>query len=81
VKSGRKAELRQFVEGIYAIPNLEIKEVNSEIPLLALNFIEGFGLKPRDAFHAAVMESFAITEIVSDDSDFDRVKGIKRIKL
>ncbi|MEK6973865.1 MAG: type II toxin-antitoxin system VapC family toxin [Nanoarchaeota archaeon] len=46
-----------------------------------MDFIEKYGLKPRDAFHLAIMENFNIKEIVSDDSDFDKIKGIKRIKL
>ena len=81
IKNKKTTELRATIEDIYAMPNLSIKEVTSAIPLLALDIIEEYGLKPRDAFHAAIMKSFGITEIVSDDSDFDRVKWIKRIKL
>ncbi|MBI2144419.1 type II toxin-antitoxin system VapC family toxin [Candidatus Woesearchaeota archaeon] len=81
VKNGRKEALRQLIEGIYAIPNLAIREVGSEIPLSALNFIDESGLKPRDAFHAAIMRSLGLTEIVSDDHDFDKVKRIRRIEL
>ena len=81
IKNKKTAELRATVEDIYAMPNLVIKGVNSNIPLMALSFIEEQGLKPRDAFHAAIMKSFGITEIVSDDSDFDKVKWMKRIKL
>ena len=81
IKSKGASDLRATIEDIYAMPNLAIKEVTSAIPLLALDIIEEYGLKPRDAFHAAIMKSFGITEIVSDDADFDRIKWIKRIKL
>ena len=81
IKNKKTAELRAAIEDIYAMPNLVIKGVNSNIPLMALSFIEEQGLKPRDAFHAAIMKSFGVTEIVSDDSDFDKVKWMKRIKL
>lgn len=81
IKNNKKIELREIIEEIYAIKNLEIKEVSSNIPLRAIDFMEKYELKPRDAFHVALMENFNVNEIVSDDSDFDRVKVIKRINL
>lgn len=69
------------VEEIYETPNLEVKDIPAFMPLLALEFINKYGLKPRDAFHAAFMEHFNITEIASDDRDFDKIPNIKRIKL
>jgi predicted nucleic acid-binding protein len=38
-----------------------------------------YGLKPSDAIHLATMEKAGISNIVSEDREFDRVKGIKRI--
>ena len=81
VKLQRKNILRQVVEDIYAMPNLEVRGVPSLTPVSALDFMEKYNLKPRDAFHTAIMKQFQLTDIVSDDADFDRVKGIKRIKL
>ena len=81
IKNKKKEALRETVEDIYALPNLTIKEVSASTPLDALALMEQFDLKPRDAFHAAVMKSSGIIEIASDDPDFDRVKGIKRIRL
>ena len=81
VKLQRKNILRQVIEDIYAMPNLEVRGVPSLTPVSALDFMEKYNLKPRDAFHIAIMKQFHLTEIVSDDADFDRVKGIKRIKL
>ena len=81
MKNKMQGELRNVITSAYTIPNLTIKEVGPNIPLAALNLIEEHGLKPRDAFHAAIMKSFGITEIASDDADFDKVKWIKRIKL
>ena len=81
IKNKRTTDLRAIVEDIYAMPHLAIKEVKANIPLAALNLMEKYGLKPRDAFHASMMEDFGVTELVSDDRDFDKVKWIKRIKL
>lgn len=81
IKNRQDSELRAIIEEIYSIKNLEVKEVPAIIPLRALEFIEVYKLKPRDAFHIAIMEHFGVKEIVSDDSDFDKVKEIKRIKI
>ncbi len=81
IKNKQVDKMRPIIEEIYSIKNLEVKEVSATTPLIALNFIEKYNLKPRDAFHLAIMENFNVKEIVSDDSDFDRIKGIKRIKL
>lgn len=81
IKNKQINMLRPIIEEIYTIKNLEVKEVSATTPLIALEFIEKYNLKPRDAFHLAIMESFNVKEIVSDDSDFDKVKNIKRIKL
>ncbi|MBI4334644.1 MAG: type II toxin-antitoxin system VapC family toxin [Chloroflexi bacterium] len=52
-----------------------VKEVAASVPLQALDFVENNHLKPRDAFHVAIMRHFGISEIVSDDRDFDKVPG------
>ncbi len=81
IKNKKIRALRETIEDIYAALNLTVKEVASHIPLDALAIIEKYNLKPRDAFHVAIMKSFGVTEIVSDDSDFEKVEWIKRIKI
>ena len=43
----------------------------------ALDFYKQ-GLDPRDAFHAGIMRDYNLHVIISEDSHFDGVKGIKR---
>ncbi|MEK6921303.1 MAG: type II toxin-antitoxin system VapC family toxin [Nanoarchaeota archaeon] len=82
LRRNKKEEIRRkVIEDIYAIPNLEVKAVSALIPLRALEYIEKYNLKPRDAFHCACMEEFQINIIVSDDADFDKVKNITRLKI
>lgn len=81
IKMKLKGEIRAIIEEIYSIKNLEIKETPKLTPLRALDFMESYNLRPRDAFHLAVMEEFNIKEIVTDDNDFDEVSWINRIKL
>lgn len=81
IKNKKIEALRETIEDIYATLNLTVKEVASHIPLEALDVIEKYDLKPRDAFHVAIMKNLGVTEIVSDDLDFDEVEWIKRIKI
>ncbi len=81
IKNKRTQILSETIKEIYSMKNLTIKEVGATIPLLALDFIEEYNLKPRDAFHVAIMKTFGIKEIVSDDSHFDKIEWIKRIKI
>ena len=39
------------------------------------------GLDPTDAFHAAIMNEYNLSLIVTEDSHFDNVEGIKRISI
>jgi len=71
--------LRTAIEGIYSTPNLDVVGVSSTAPLLALDFIEKYDLKPRDALHIAIIRENEVETIVSDDEDFDRIQWIKRI--
>ncbi len=80
-KNKRPEIIRQVVEDIYATPNFGVTSVSSAAPLLALDIMERYNLKPRDAFHVAVMRELGINEIISDDADFDKVPGIKRRKI
>ena len=81
IRAGKKHLVRTAVGGVYATPNLDVLGVSATIPLTALDTIEKYDLKPRDAFHAAIMEENKLNQIVTDDSDFDRVKWIRRTKF
>ncbi len=81
MKNKKKDNLRRVIEGIYATPNIEIKEVGALIPLHAVTIMEHYHLKPRDAIHVAIMEQNNVKEIVSDDADFDKVPWVKRIRI
>jgi len=45
----------------------------------AQELIEKYNLKPRDAIHAASAIINKIPTIITDDSDFDKIKELKRI--
>lgn len=61
-----------------SMPNLVFFNATSEIILKAQSLIEKYNLDPRDAIHAATAIINKCDSIVSDDSDFDKIKEIKR---
>ncbi len=71
VKKGKK---------LLRFPNLIFIETNDEIINKAQDLITNYNLGPRDAIHIASALTNKINEIISDDSDFDKIKEIKRIK-
>ena len=54
---------------------------NNEVITLARDLMEKYSLHPRDAIHAASTLYSGAEVIMSDDSDFDKVRDIKRILL
>ncbi len=66
-------------EKFLRFPNLILVDADRNIILKAQKLISEYHLKPRDAIHAATAISRGCTEIISDDSDFDKVKELKRI--
>ncbi len=80
--------LRKFISSEFAIiegkkflmfPNLKFIDAKKEIVKKAQSLIENYNIKPRDAIHSATAISLNIKEIISNDSDFDKVKELKRI--
>ena len=68
-------------EALLNFPNIEIVPANRETAISAVRIIRECGLRPRDALHAATAIAEKADCIVSTDSHFDRVKGLKRRPL
>ncbi len=62
-------------------PNLKFLDIKTNIIISAQSLASTYGLDPRDAIHAASCIENGIDEIITDDSDFDVVTGLKRIPL
>ena len=72
-----KEEGRKFL----SLPRLKILNVGENTLHAAQDVVSSYGLKPRDAIHAACCIENGIEEIISDDSDFDGIAGLRRIRL
>ncbi len=77
---GREISLKEG-ERMLKFPNLEFIKLDKLIINKAQEIMFNYNLKPRDAIHAASAIIYNIREIVSDDSDFDELKEIKRTKI
>ena len=64
-----------------AMPGVTLAPASAQVLGEAQKIAENTGLKPRDAIHAATALLAACDIIVSDDSDFDAFKRIKRISV
>ncbi|GEM_PF-857428 len=62
------------------IPNLKILKVDKTTILKSLDFVSR-GLKPRDSIHLAAMALQGIKEVVTQDSDFNKISEIDVFSL
>lgn len=54
-------------------------DVSRSIIIETIDSFQKYNLDPRDCLHLASMKNSGITTIISEDSDFDKVKSVKRI--
>ena len=59
--------------------NINFISVGIEIISKSLEIYKNTPLDPRDSIHLATMQSKGIKTIISQDSDFDKIKDIKRL--
>ena len=71
----------EICEALLNFPNLEIIPADRELASSALHLIREYRLAPRDALHAATAIAEKADCIVSTDTDFDRIKQLKRRPL
>lgn len=64
-----------------AFPNLKLVTIDSSVIMNAQKIMESYGLKPRDAVHASAALVSGQRSIISDDQDFDKVKGLRRTRI
>jgi len=80
----RRKYLIPYDKSIDFISNVVLKiakilPIGEEEYVLASELIRKYKIKPSDALHIAVMIKNNIKYIISEDHEFDKVEGIKRI--
>ena len=75
--------LISVVEGekLLAFANLNWMKADREVIFLSQKLMSKYNLKPRDAIHAATAILNKCESIITDDSDFDKIKELKRVKV
>ncbi len=68
---------REFIN----FPSLRFVAVDDEIIRRSQAIREKYKLKPRDSIHLSCAIKRNISEIISDDTDLDGIKEIKRIPV
>ena len=66
-------------EKIKNMPNIELINLDNTTLNKMLEIYKSTNLDPRDSIHLAAMQSKEIKTIISQDSDFDKIKDIKRL--
>ena len=77
--NNRKKEVRSFLTGINSYLSMEKLSIAWDDFLPALNDIDDHQIDFVDALTVQKMKKNKINEIYSNDKDFDRIEGIKRI--
>ncbi|MFQ5710870.1 MAG: type II toxin-antitoxin system VapC family toxin [Candidatus Geothermarchaeales archaeon] len=77
--NNRKREVKSFMTAINSYLTMHKANTTWDEMLAALNDVEEHALDFVDALTLQTMKKNKITEIYSNDTDFDRVKWIKRI--
>lgn len=65
---------------LLTFPNLRFLAIKRSTVLRSQELLEKYGVKPRDAIHAATAIENNVVSIVSYDKDFDAVKEVRRIE-
>jgi predicted nucleic acid-binding protein len=60
------------------LPHINLVGVDAADFNRMLENIQTFSLLPRDALHVAIVQRLGLSSIASDDTDFDRVRGVER---
>jgi predicted nucleic acid-binding protein len=74
-----KAAIRDALLPLLALPGIVLPHKRQYRKVFSL-YVEK-NLPFADAYHAVLMEQLHLTEIVTFDTDFDRIEGITRVKL
>lgn len=66
---------------LMSLAQIQFLSVTESVMQEAVQLMEETSLQPRDAIHVCVAKSKKITDILSDDADFDGLDSVRRIPL
>jgi predicted nucleic acid-binding protein len=72
----KASESYRFIEKMHDLTNLELVPYSKEVAFLAETLAQTYLLMSNDATHVATMKTHGISDIATNDPDFERVDGI-----
>lgn len=56
-------------------------DVDKSVMINTIDIFEKTKLDPRDSIHIGSMKKMGLSTIISEDNDFDKIKGIERLNI
>ena len=75
------AKFYKYVDYLTSLSNLKVVSIDYSISRISLEYSRKYHLFPRDALHTACCKAYEITNIATNDKDFERIEWIKIWKL
>ena len=76
---GRESAIK-IIKAILSMP-IKWIDVDKSIMINTIEIFEKTKLDPRDSIHIASMKKMGLSTIISEDNDFDKIKGIERLNI
>lgn len=71
-------DIRRALSRVIKLPHLHVVSVEATDLTDMFDNISAYSLLPRDALHLAVLQRLRLTNLATDDRDFDRVDWLQR---
>ena len=75
-----RTEAIKITKAMLSMP-LKWIDVDKSVIINTVEIFEKTKLDPRDSIHIASMKKMGLSTILSEDSDFDKIKGIQRLNI
>lgn len=77
-------DYKKVINSLIQHAQVQLRQFENDLSsscIQAIENIRDYDLRPKDAFHLSYMKDFGINTIVSNDSDFDKLKNINIEKI
>ena len=72
-------QIQQMFDVIFSLNNLALVDANTSSIAMIPTTMEKYLLLPRDALHFITAKNTGCTEILTTDSDFDNIQGLRKV--
>jgi predicted nucleic acid-binding protein len=76
----RTRKCNKITKAILSMP-LKWIDVDKSVMINTIDIFEKTNLNPRESIHIASMKKMGLSTIISEDNDFDKIKGIQKLNI